>query len=106
MEFLIVPIEDLKEFDKEWEYRRRSNDGTKAIIHRSIFDSVNPMAANQVMTLNLVEGEEPQEPQYPYPLVSGEELDKLPDFMPVEEPVEAAPEVEAETTEELAPEVK
>ena len=78
MEYLIVPLEDLKEFDTQWEYRRRSNDGTKAIIHKEIFDKINPMA--NVMTLNLVEGEEDVDPQYPYPLVTGEELNNMEDF--------------------------
>lgn len=33
MKWLVIPIEELKQFDKDWETRRMSNDGTKALLH-------------------------------------------------------------------------
>lgn len=81
MEYFIVPLNELKEFDPEWENRRKSNDGTKAIIHKEILDRLVP----QLQTLALVEGEEPKERTYPYPLVNGEEINELPEFKSKEE---------------------
>lgn len=34
MKWLVIPIEELKEFDKDWESRRTNIDGTEALIHR------------------------------------------------------------------------
>ena len=88
MEFLIVPVDQLKEIDPDWEYRRKSNDGTKALIHKEIFDELVPPVMTLEMTVS--EGEEPTEPQprqYPFPVIEAEAIDSNPDFMyiPTEE---------------------
>lgn len=33
MKWLVIPIEELKEFDKDWESRRTNIDDTEALIH-------------------------------------------------------------------------
>lgn len=42
MKWLAIPIEELKQFDKDWETRRRSNDGTKALLHEEIYNLLVP----------------------------------------------------------------
>ena len=39
MKWLEIPIEELKQFDKDWETRRTSNDGTKALLHEETYNS-------------------------------------------------------------------
>ena len=84
MEFVIIDIETLKEIDEYWETRRKSNDGTKAIIHREIFDVLMP----QVMTMNLAYDEEgnpiEEERKYPFPIATGEEINNMVEFKSME----------------------
>ena len=69
MKWLAIPIEELKEFDKDWEIRRMSNDGTKALLHEETYNMLVP----PIMMLS--EGEEVvEEVVYPYPLVDEEEI--------------------------------
>lgn len=42
MQWLVIPIEELKEFDKDWESRRTNIDGTEALIHEEIFNEYFP----------------------------------------------------------------
>lgn len=42
MKWLAIPIEELKQFDKDWETRRMSNDGTKALLHEEIYNLLVP----------------------------------------------------------------
>lgn len=65
MKWLAIPIEELKEFDKDWETRRMSNDGTKALLHEETYNMLVP----PIMMLS--EGEEVV---YPYPLMDEEEI--------------------------------
>lgn len=70
MKWLAIPIEELKEFDKDWEIRRMSNDGTKALLHEETYNMLVP----PIMMLS--EGEELVEEgiTYPYPLVDENEI--------------------------------
>lgn len=69
MKWLAIPIEELKEFDKDWETRRTNNDGTKALLHEEIYNMLVP----PIMMLS--EGEEVvEEVVYPYPLVDENEI--------------------------------
>ena len=70
MKWLEIPIEELKQFDKDWETRRTSNDGTKALLHEETYNSLVP----PIMILS--EGEELVEEgiTYPYPLVDEKEI--------------------------------
>lgn len=70
MKWLEIPIEELKEFDKDWETRRVSNDGTKALLHEEIYNSLVPPATT------IPEGEELVEEEiiYPYPLVDESDI--------------------------------
>lgn len=69
MKWLAIPIEELKEFDKDWETRRMSNDGTKALLHEETYNMLVP----PIMMLS--EGEEVvEEVVYPYPLMDEEEI--------------------------------
>lgn len=63
MKWLAIPIEELKQFDKDWETRRMSNDGTKALLHEETYNMLVP----PIMMLS--EGEElvEEEITYPYP---------------------------------------
>ena len=79
MQFAVVDIETLKEIYPYWDTCRKSNDGTKAIIHKEILDSYRP----QVNNLMLV-GDEVEQP-YPFPLYSGDEINAMPEFMSTEE---------------------
>lgn len=69
MKWLVIPIEELKQFDKDWETRRMSNDGTKALLH----EETSNMLAPPIMMLS--EGEEVvEEVVYPYPLMDENEI--------------------------------
>lgn len=70
MRWLEIPIEELKQFDKDWETRRTNNDGTKALLHEETYNELVP----PVMTIP--EGEEfvQDEIIYPYPLVDENEI--------------------------------
>lgn len=65
MKWLEIPIEELKQFDKDWETRRMSNDGTKALLHEETYNMLVP----PIMMLS--EGEEVV---YPYPLMDENEI--------------------------------
>lgn len=69
MKWLAIPIEELKQFDKDWETRRMSNDGTKALLHEETYNMFVP----PIMMLS--EGEEVvEEVVYPYPLMDENEI--------------------------------
>ena len=68
MKWLVIPIEELKQFDKDWKTRRTSNDGTKALLHEEMYNMLIP----PVITLE--ETNEVREITYPYPLVDEEEI--------------------------------
>lgn len=69
MKWLVIPIEELKEFDKDWKIRRMSNDGTKALLHEETYNMLVP----PIMMLS--EGEEVvEEVVYPYPLMDENEI--------------------------------
>lgn len=69
MNWLEIPIEELKEFDKDWKIRRMSNDGTKALLHEETYNMLVP----PIMMLS--EGEEVvEEVVYPYPLMDENEI--------------------------------
>lgn len=69
MKWLAIPIEELKQFDKDWETRRMSNDGMKALLHEETYNMLVP----PIMMLS--EGEEVVEDiVYPYPLMDEEEI--------------------------------
>lgn len=77
MKWLVIPIEELKQFDKDWETRRTSNDGTKALLHEEIYNSLVPPATI------IPEGEEVVEEEitYPYPLVDEDEINSSDDWV-------------------------
>lgn len=69
MKWLVIPIEELKQFDKDWETRRMSNDGTKALLHEETYNMLVP----PIMMLS--EGEAVmKDVVYPYPLMDEEEI--------------------------------
>lgn len=69
MKWLVIPIEELKEFDKDWKTRRMSNDGTKALLHEETYNMLVP----PIMMLS--ENEEVMENvSYPYPLMDEKEI--------------------------------
>lgn len=69
MKWLAIPIEELKQFDSDWETRRTSNDGTKALLHEETYNSLVPPA------MTIPEGEEiVKEVTYPYPLIDENEI--------------------------------
>ena len=71
MKWLVIPIEELKQFDKDWETRRMSNDGTKALLHEETYNMLVP----PIMMFS--EGEEVvEEVVYPYPLMDENEIMK------------------------------
>lgn len=75
MKWLAIPIEELKQFDKNWETRRMSNDGTKALLHEETYNMLVP----PIMMLS--EGEEVvEEVVYPYPLVDENEINSSDDW--------------------------
>lgn len=71
MNWLEIPVEGLKQSDKDREARRMGNDGMKALLHDRTYD----MLAPPIMMLSegggLVEGGI----TYPYPLVDEEGID-------------------------------
>lgn len=75
MKWLVIPIEELKQFDKDWETRRMSNDGTKALLHEETYNMLVP----PIMMLS--EGEEVvEEVVYPYPLMDENEINSSDDW--------------------------
>ena len=69
MKWLVIPIEELKQFDKDWKIRRMSNDGMKALLHEETYNMLVP----PIMMLS--EGEEVvEEVVYPYPLMDENEI--------------------------------
>lgn len=75
MKWLAIPIEELKQFDKDWETRRMSNDGTKALLHEETYNMLVP----PIMMLS--ENEEVvEEVVYPYPLVDENEINSSDDW--------------------------
>ena len=69
MKWLAIPIEELKQFDKDWKTRRMSNDGTKALLHEETYNMLVP----PIMMLS--EGEAVmKDVVYPYPLVDENEI--------------------------------
>lgn len=69
MKWLAIPIEELKQFDKDWKTRRMSNDGTKALLHEEIYNLLVP----PIMMLS--EGEEVmKDVVYPYSLMDENEI--------------------------------
>lgn len=75
MKWLEIPIEELKQFDKDWETRRVSNDGTKALLHEETYNSLVP----PIMMLSEIE-DTMNETVYPYPLVDEEEINSSDDW--------------------------
>lgn len=76
MKWLVIPIEELKQFDKDWETRRMSNDGTKALLHEETYNMLVP----PIMMLS--EGEAVmKEVVYPYPLMDENEINSSDDWV-------------------------
>lgn len=76
MKWLAIPIEELKQFDKNWETRRMSNDGTKALLHEETYNMLVP----PIMMLS--EGEAVmKDVVYPYPLVDENEINSSDDWV-------------------------
>lgn len=76
MKWLVIPIEELKQFDKDWETRRMSNDGMKALLHEETYNMLIP----PIMMLS--EGEAVmKDVVYPYPLVDEEEINSSDDWV-------------------------
>lgn len=75
MKWLVIPIEELKEFDKDWETRRMSNDGTKALLHEGMYNMLVPpimmLSENEEVVEDIV---------YPYPLVDENEINSSDDW--------------------------
>ena len=69
MKWLVIPIEELKQFDKDWETRRMSNDGMKALLHEKTYNMLVPplmmLSENEKVVEDVV---------YPYPLVDENEI--------------------------------
>ena len=75
MKWLVIPIEELKQFDKDWKTRRMSNDGMKARLHEETYNLLVP----PIMMLS--GGEEVvEEVVYPYPLVDENEINSSDDW--------------------------
>lgn len=70
MKWLAIPIEELKQFDKDWKIRRMSNDGTKALLHEETYNSLVP----PIMMLSESEEIVEEEITYPYPLVDENDI--------------------------------
>lgn len=76
MKWLVIPIEELKQFDKDWETRRMSNDGMKALLHEKTYNMLVP----PIMMLS--EGEAVmKDVVYPYPLVDENEINSSDDWV-------------------------
>lgn len=67
-------LEELKEFDKDWESRRTNIDGTEALIHEEIFNEYFP----PVMLLS--ETDEDTTAEYPFPLLDEEDITNSPEW--------------------------
>lgn len=71
MKWLAIPIEELKQFDKDWETRRTNNDGTKALLHEETYNMLVPpimmLSKNEKVVEDIVY-------PYPYPLVDEDEI--------------------------------
>lgn len=69
MKWLAIPIEELKQFDKDWETRRMSNDGMKALLHEETYNMLVPpimmLSENEKVVEDIV---------YPYPLMDENEI--------------------------------
>lgn len=69
MKWLAIPIEELKEFDKDWKIRRMSNDGMKALLHEETYNMLVPpimmLSENEEVVEDIV---------YPYPLMDENEI--------------------------------
>lgn len=74
MKWLAIPIEELKQFDKDWKTRRMSNDGTKALLHEETYNMLVPpimmLSENEKVMKDVV---------YPYPLVDENEINSSDD---------------------------
>lgn len=70
MKWLAIPIEELKQFDKDWKTRRMSNDGTKALLHEETYNMLVP----PIMMLSESEEIVEEEITYPYPLVDENDI--------------------------------
>jgi hypothetical protein len=75
MNWLEIPVEDLKQFDKDWKTRRMSNDGTKALLHEETYNMLVPpimmLSENEKVVEDVV---------YPYPLVDENEINNSDDW--------------------------
>lgn len=75
MKWLVIPIEELKQFDKDWKTRRMSNDGTKALLHEETYNMLVPpimmLSENEKVMKDVV---------YPYPLVDENEINSSDDW--------------------------
>lgn len=75
MNWLEIPVEDLKQFDKDWKTRRMSNDGTKALLHEETYNMLVPpimmLSENEKVMKDVV---------YPYPLVDENEINSSDDW--------------------------
>lgn len=58
MNWLVIPIEDLKQFDSNWKTRRMNVAGTEAIIHEEIYNELVPQTFNME-----------QDTEYPFTLL-------------------------------------
>jgi hypothetical protein len=76
MKWLVIPIEELKQFDKDWELRRKNVDETKALLHEDIYNELVP----PIMMLSESEEVVEEEITYPYPLVDEEEINNSDDW--------------------------
>lgn len=70
MKWLEIPIEELKQFDKDWKTRRTSNDGTKALLHEETYNSLVPPVMIIPEGKELIE----EEITYPYSLVDENDI--------------------------------
>lgn len=75
MKWLAIPVEELKQFDKDWKTRRMSNDGTKALLHEEAYNMLVPpimmLSENEKVMKDVV---------YPYPLVDENEINSSDDW--------------------------
>lgn len=81
MKWLAIPIEELKEFDKDWKSRRTNIDGTEALIHEEIFNEYFP----PVMLLS--ETDEDTTVEYPFPLLDEEDITNSPEWSDPEQEI-------------------
>lgn len=76
MKWLVIPIEELKQFDKDRETRRMSNGGTKALLHEETYNMLVPPVMMLPEGGELVEGGI----TYPYPLADEEGINNSDDW--------------------------